>query len=81
MATYHTKGVCAGSIQFEVDDGKVTNVSFKGGCDGNLQAIGRLVNGMRVEDVIERLKGISCSNKPTSCADQLARALETATGK
>lgn len=73
---YYTEGVCAGSIEFEITDGRVMNVSFDGGCDGNLKALSRLVAGMKVEDVIASLKGIACDDKTTSCADQLARALE-----
>lgn len=73
---YYTEGVCAGSIEFEITDGRVMSVCFDGGCDGNLKALSRLVAGMKVEDVIASLKGIACDDKTTSCADQLARALE-----
>jgi uncharacterized protein (TIGR03905 family) len=72
---YCTQGTCSRLIDFDVEDGKLKNVRFTGGCNGNLQGIGRLVEGMNVEDVIARLKGISCNGKPTSCPDQLARAL------
>ncbi len=76
MKTYHTEGVCSTEISFETEDGILTQVKFEGGCDGNLKAIGALVQGMRIEDVVEKLKGITCESNPTSCADQLARALE-----
>ena len=76
MKTYYTEGVCSTEINFETEDGILTYVKFEGGCDGNLKAIGALVKGMRIEDVIEKLKGITCESNPTSCADQLARALE-----
>lgn len=72
---FKTHGVCSQEIQFDIKDGKLTNVSFYGGCNGNLQAIGRLVEGMRVEDAMERLEGIRCGFRSTSCADQFAKAL------
>ena len=75
MNSYKTYGVCSRQINFEVVDGKVTNVSFVGGCNGNLQGIGALVEGMDVDDAIARLQGISCNGRPTSCPDQLAQAL------
>lgn len=75
MYTYKTKGVCSTEISFDVQDGVVKDVKFKRGCTGNLQAIGKLVEGMTVEEVINRLKGIQCQNG-TSCADQLAKALK-----
>lgn len=75
---YKTKGTCSQRILFEVEDGKVKNVQFIGGCNGNLQGIASLVEGMAVEDVIERLDGIRCGMKPTSCPDQLATALKMA---
>ena len=74
--TYKTRGTCSREIQFEVNDGVVSKVSFVSGCNGNLQGIGQLVEGMKVEDVIKRLKGIDCNGKGTSCPDQLAKALE-----
>ena len=74
--TYKTRGTCSREIQFEVNDGIVNKVSFVSGCNGNLQGIGRLVEGMKVEDVIKRLKGINCNGRGTSCPDQLAKALE-----
>ena len=75
MMKYRTKGVCSQEITFDVNDGKVSGVSFYGGCHGNLQGIGKLVEGMPVDEVISRLSGIRCGFKPTSCPDQLAQAL------
>lgn len=76
--TYKTKGTCSTKIHFELRDGRVHNVCFTGGCDGNLKAIPRLVEGMTAEEVEERLGGITCGWKSTSCADQLARAIHEA---
>lgn len=73
---YKTSGVCSQSINYEIKDGKVYNVSFTGGCNGNLKGIGKLVEGMPVDEVISKLKGITCGFKRTSCPDQLAKALE-----
>lgn len=73
---YKTRGTCASMINFEVNNDIVESVSFTGGCNGNLQGISSLVCGMKVDDVIEKLKGIKCGFKDTSCPDQLARALE-----
>lgn len=73
--SYNTTGTCSAKIDFDVEDGILHNVSFWGGCNGNLQGIGRLVEGMAVQDVIDRLEGISCNGGPTSCPDQLATAL------
>lgn len=73
---YKTKGTCSQRILFEIEDGKLRNVQYLGGCHGNLQGISKLVEGMDVNTVIERLKGIRCGMKPTSCPDQLAKALE-----
>ena len=75
---YKTKGTCSQRIIFEINNGKVENVQFIGGCNGNLQGISRLVEGMDVESVIERIEGIRCGFKPTSCPDQLAKALKEA---
>ncbi len=72
---YKTEGTCSKSIEFEVIDGKVYDVSFTGGCNGNLKGICSLVHGMEIDSVIEKLKGIRCGNKQTSCPDQLACAL------
>lgn len=74
---YKPSGVCSSAIDIEVDDGIIRSVAFTGGCNGNLQGISRLVEGMKVEDAISRLKGIRCGFKNTSCPDQLARALES----
>lgn len=75
--TYKTKGVCSRSIDLEVEDGIVIDVKFNGGCNGNTQGISALVKGMKVEDVIEKLQGIKCGFKNTSCPAQLAEALKT----
>ena len=72
---YRPKGVCSQSINFDIKDNKVTNVSFIGGCNGNLQGISRLIEGMDVDEVISRIEGIRCGFKSTSCPDQLAKAL------
>ena len=76
--TYKTKGTCSREITFTVEDGKVTNVQFFGGCNGNLKGIGALVEGMNIDDVIARVEGITCGMKSTSCPDQLAQALKQA---
>ena len=73
--TYQTKGVCSRSIDIEIEDGIVTNVEYHGGCSGNTQGVAALVRGMRVTDAVERLSGIRCGFKSTSCPDQLATAL------
>lgn len=75
MYSYKTHGTCSRQINFDVVDGKLSNVSFVGGCNGNLQGIGALVEGMPVDEAIARLNGISCNGRPTSCPDQLAKAL------
>ena len=74
--TYTTHGTCARYIEVSGEGGAITDVNFYGGCNGNLQGIARLVKGMKYEDVIATLKGISCNGKPTSCPDQLCRAIE-----
>ena len=76
--SYRTSGTCSRVINFDVTDGKVHDVSFIGGCDGNLKAIGKLVEGHDAQEVIDILKGNTCGYKSTSCGDQLARALEEA---
>jgi uncharacterized protein (TIGR03905 family) len=76
--TYKTSGTCSREISFEVENGKVKNVQFFGGCNGNLKGIGALVEGMNIDDVIARVEGITCGLKSTSCPDQLARALKEA---
>lgn len=73
--TYKTRGTCSREITFEINDGIVTNVSFSGGCNGNLQGIAKLVEGMKIAEVIQKLEGINCNGKGTSCPDQLAKAL------
>ena len=74
--TYKTQGTCSRFIEVTGDNGVRVDVKFYGGCDGNLQGISSLVKGMGYNDVIARLKGISCNGKPTSCPDQLCRAIE-----
>lgn len=73
--TYITSGTCCRQIKLEVKEGIVTDVVFEGGCHGNTQGIAALVKGMKTEEVIARLDGIKCKDKPTSCPDQLAKAL------
>ena len=73
---FKTQGVCSRAIHFEVKDNKVTNVSFVGGCSGNTQGVARHVEGMDIDDAISRLEGIQIGPRPTSCPDQLARALK-----
>ena len=75
---FRTKGVCASTITFDLENGIVSNVSFRGGCNGNLKAISKLVEGMSAEKLIAILKGNICGFKSTSCADQLAIAVEQA---
>ena len=74
---YKTSGTCSSMINYDIVDGRVKNVKFTGGCNGNLQGIAKLVEDMPVEEVINRLEGIRCGFKPTSCPDQLARALKS----
>ena len=76
MFEYKTKGTCSQKIFFDVVDGKVCNVQFMGGCNGNLKGISALVEGMEVSEVISRVEGIRCGMKSTSCPDQLAQALK-----
>ncbi len=71
-------GVCSERINFTIDAGRIANVEFLGGCDGNLQGIANLVEGLEVGEAIRKLKGIDCMGRGTSCPDQLARALEKA---
>ena len=73
---FTTSGVCSKEIEFEVIDGKLHGVRYLGGCNGNLQGVGALVEGMEIHEAIRRLKGIKCGFKTTSCPDQLATALE-----
>ncbi len=76
--TYKTKGTCSQMISFEIEDNKVKNVSFLGGCNGNLKGIAALVEGMDMDEVIARVEGVRCGMKATSCPDQLAQALKAA---
>lgn len=76
--TFRTRGVCASTIGFDLENGIVSNVTFMGGCNGNLKAISKLVEGMEPEKVISILEGNTCGFKKTSCADQLAIALKEA---
>ena len=75
---YKTSGTCSQRILFEIEEGKVKNVTFLGGCNGNLKGIGSLVEGMDAQEVISRLEGTTCGMKATSCPDQLAKALKQA---
>lgn len=75
---YKTRGTCAREISFELENGIVKNVSFFGGCNGNLKGIAALVEGKKAEEIIPLIKGIKCGFKPTSCPDQLANALQEA---
>ena len=79
--TFRPQGVCSQQINFEVEDGKIKNVEFFGGCDGNLQGISRLVQGMPLDEAIEKMQGIRCGYKSTSCPDQFATALKLAKSK
>lgn len=74
--TYKTSKTCAREISFDIEDGKVYNLSFYGGCNGNLQGIAKLVEGLEVSEVIKKLEGIRCGFKDTSCPDQLTKALK-----
>ena len=76
--TYAPTGVCSSQIDLELEDGVIRSVAFTGGCNGNLQGISRLVTGMTAQEAIERLQGIQCGWKPTSCPDQLSKALTEA---
>lgn len=74
--TYKTQGTCSRKIEIRLEEGRVQDVRFEGGCNGNLKGIGALVKGMPVDEVIHRLSGLKCGFKQTSCPDQLARALQ-----
>ena len=78
---YKTENTCSQSISFDINDNVITNISFYGGCNGNLQGISKLLVGMSIEEAISRLEGIHCGPRPTSCPDQLARALKAATAE
>ena len=75
---YKTSGTCSQRIYFEIEDNKLKNVQFLGGCNGNLKGISSLVDGMNVDEVISKLEGTTCGMKSTSCPDQLAKALRKA---
>jgi len=76
--SYKTQGTCATEINFDINGNIITNISFEKGCNGNLKAISRLTDGMTVDEIKTKCKGINCSKKGTSCADQLALAVEKA---
>lgn len=78
MYQYKTKGTCSQMIFFDLEDNKVKNVQFMGGCNGNLKGIAQLIEGMDADEVISRLEGTTCGMKQTSCPDQLAKALKEA---
>ena len=74
--TYQTEHTCATQIQFDKDEnGVITNIVFTNGCNGNLKAISKLLDGMKAEEIAAKLKGNTCGRRPTSCADQLAKAV------
>ncbi len=73
--TYKTKGVCSRAIYIEMEDGVIKDCQFEGGCSGNTQGVAKLVIGMQADEAIDRLEGIRCGFKTTSCPDQLAKAL------
>ena len=79
--SYRTKGVCAMEISFDLDGDVVHNIEFLGGCNGNLKAISKLVDGMTVDEIESKLRGNTCGRRPTSCADQLAIAVREASNK
>ncbi len=76
--SYQTSGTCSKEIQFEVEDGIINSVTFVGGCNGNTQGVAKLCIGRNVQEVIGILEGIKCGSRPTSCPDQLAKALKQA---
>ncbi len=78
MHTFTTRGTCARTIDFDIVDGKLHNISFEGGCNGNLKAIGKLLEGQPTDWVIERLEGNTCGRRSTSCTDQLVQAIKAA---
>ncbi|MBQ7646835.1 MAG: TIGR03905 family TSCPD domain-containing protein [Clostridia bacterium] len=79
--SFRTSGTCSQKIEFDISGGKVTNVVFTGGCNGNLKAISKLVNGMDADKINSILRGNTCGFRPTSCADQLAIAVMEAKAK
>ncbi len=76
MNTFTTTGTCSRAINFEIEGDTIKHVEFIGGCSGNTQGVSRLVEGMNIHDAIERIEGIKCGPRPTSCPDQLAKALK-----
>ena len=76
MQTFITSGVCAKTIEFKIEDGILQSVKFNGGCPGNAIGLSEVVKGMKVEDVVAKLQGTECGKRPTSCPDQLAKALK-----
>lgn len=81
MYHYIPEGVCSKEISFDIKDGKIINVTFTGGCNGNLQGISKLVEGMDAKEAVKKLSGIRCGNKDTSCPDQFSKALKSALSK
>lgn len=81
MFTYYPEGVCSQMFEIELDGDTIKQIVITGGCHGNLQAVARLVEGMKVDEAIAKLEGIRCGFKPTSCPDQIAKALRKATNK
>lgn len=79
--TYYPQGVCSKQIDFEINNGKLHNVRFVGGCNGNLKAIGRLVEGADAAQIADLLRGNDCGRRGTSCADQLSKAVDKALGR
>ena len=73
---YKTQGTCSKEIEFDINDNIVTNIKFHGGCDGNLKAISKILEGADANDIVNKLSGNTCGFKSTSCADQLAKALK-----
>ena len=78
---YRAQGVCSRSILIDMEDGVIKSAEFVGGCPGNTSGLSKLVAGMKAEDVITRLEGVTCGRKPTSCPDQLAQALKAILAK
>jgi len=76
MYEYETSGTCSTKISFDVEDGKLHSVKFEDGCDGNLKALGLLVEGMDAGEIYNKLNGLRCGDRETSCADQLAKAIQ-----
>ncbi len=79
--TYDTENTCSRKITFDIESDKITNIEFVGGCDGNLKAISKIVDGLSVDEIEQKCSGIVCGNKNTSCADQLAKAVRMAFDK